>query len=122
MGSNTYLLLPLLLLGACKPAPDERHVLPGADAAEGLRLAKAVGCGACHVLPGLDWPQGRAGPALGGFAKQALIAGKLPNRPEVLVPYIRDAPALTPGTTMPAMPLSEEEARHVAAYLYSLDD
>ena len=35
--------------------------------------------------------------------------------------FVRDAPALVPGTAMPAMPISEEESRDVAAYLYSLE-
>ena len=39
-------------------------------------------------------------------------------RPEVLAAYIRDAPALVPGSGMPAMPVTEAEARDVAAYLY----
>ena len=83
---------------------------------------RKVGCGSCHDVPGIGWPQGRVGPALDGFADQALIAGKLPNRPDLLVAYVRDAPSLTPGTAMPAMPLSEAEARDVAAYLYTLVD
>ena len=49
-----------------------------------------------------------------------MIAGRLPNRPDVLAHFVRRAPELVPGTTMPAMPLSEKEARDVAAYLYTL--
>jgi mono/diheme cytochrome c family protein len=116
-------LLPLFLaLGACQPPPGERHALPGADPAAGLAAMRKVGCGSCHHVPGISWPQGRVGPALHGFADQALIAGKLPNRPDLLVAYVRDAPSLTPGTAMPAMPLSEAEARDIAAYLYTLAD
>ena len=94
--------------------------MPGADPAAGLQAIERAGCGACHRIPGLDWPQGRVGPVLEGFAERGLIAGRLPNRPDVLAAYVRDAPALTPGTPMPAMPLTEQESRDVAAYLYSL--
>ena len=111
----------VLMLGACKPPPDERHHMPGADAGEGRAAIERVGCGACHVIPGVAWPEGEVGPSLQGFAGQGLIAGRLPNRPEVLAAFVRDAPALVPGTAMPAMPLSEEESRDVAAYLYTLE-
>ena len=37
---------------------------------------------------------------------------------ETLAAYIRNAPALVPNSAMPAMPVSEAEARDVAAYLY----
>ena len=94
--------------------------MPGASAAHGLEIIERVGCGSCHTIPGLAWPEGRVGPSLEGFADRGLIAGQLPNRPDVLAAFVRNAPALLPGTTMPAMPLSEGESRDVAAYLYSL--
>mgnify|MGYP006193551739 CR=1 FL=1 len=40
-------------------------------------------------------------------AEQALIAGRLPNRPELLANYVRNAPSLVPGAAMPAMPISD---------------
>lgn len=94
--------------------------MPLADARHGLEVMRRVACGSCHRIPGLDWPEGSVGPPLDGFADQTLIAGRLPNRPDVLTAFVRNAPALVPGTTMPAMPMSEEEARDVAAYLYTL--
>jgi cytochrome c1 len=117
-------LLPLLALalpvGACKPPPDERQHMPQADPAAGLAAIRRVGCGSCHSIPGLSWPKGELGPALDRFGDQGMIAGRLPNRPDVLAHFVRRAPELVPGTTMPAMPLSEKEARDVAAYLYTL--
>jgi cytochrome c1 len=38
----------------------------------------------------------------------------------VLAAFVRDAPSLVPGTAMPAMPLTEAEARDVAAYLMAI--
>ena len=92
-----------------------------ADPDRGRLAMERVGCGACHVIPGV-WPQGEVGPRLGTFARRSLIAGRLPNRPDLLAAFVRDAPALVPGSAMPAMPLSEAEARDAAAYLYALDD
>ena len=51
-----------------------------------------------------------------------MIAGRLPNQPDMMTRFVRDAPSLLPDTGMPAMPLTEAEARDVAAYLYSLDE
>ncbi|MDT9598925.1 c-type cytochrome [Sphingosinicella rhizophila] len=121
--STTQIFLPLLLLvGACKPPPDARQQMPGASVERGKAVIERVGCGACHIVPGISWPQGRIGPALGNFAGQNLIAGQLPNRPDILAAFIRNAPALVPDTNMPAMPLSEQESRDVAAYLYRFED
>lgn len=93
--------------------------MPQASAARGLEVIERAGCGACHVIPGLGWPRGQSGPSLEGFAEQGLIAGRLPNRPDVLAAFVRNAPGTLPGTTMPAMPLTAAEARDVAAYLYA---
>lgn len=95
--------------------------MAGADAGRGRQIIERVGCGACHVVPGVSWPQGRVGPSLDGFARQALIAGRFSNQPETLALWVRNAPALSPGTAMPPMPLTEQEARDVAAYLFTLD-
>jgi mono/diheme cytochrome c family protein len=91
------------------------------DAANGRRVIGRLGCGACHVIPGVGGARGRVGPSLAGFARRGYIAGGLPNRPTLLVRWIRDAPSLAPRTAMPAFPLTELEARDVAAFLYGLE-
>jgi cytochrome c2 len=108
----------LLALAACKPPPEPNQSMPLADAAHGRNVIERAGCGSCHRIPGVRWPQGKVGPDLGGLTARGLIAGRLPNRPDVLADYIRNAPALVPGSAMPAMPVSESEARDIAAYLY----
>jgi len=109
------LLLPAT---ACKGEPEDRREMPLADAAQGREAAMRAGCGACHAIPGIAWPQGVLGPPLDNLAGRGLIGGQLPNRPDVLAAYIRNAPALVPGSGMPAMPVSAAEARDIAAYLY----
>ncbi|WP_333586351.1 c-type cytochrome [Phenylobacterium sp.] len=107
-------------LGACGGGAPERQPAAGADPARGLVLVQQVGCGACHIIPGVTWPRGRVGPSLEGFAARSLIAGKLPNQPEPLAEFVRDATAFSPQGGMPPMPLTETEARDVAAYLLTL--
>lgn len=111
----------VLATAGCDGAPDQRQTIAGADAGRGRRVIEAVGCGACHVIPGVRWPQSRVGPPLEGFAGRDLIAGRFPNTPQTLALWVRDAPALSPQTAMPPMPLSEQDALDVAAYLYTLD-
>ena len=108
-------------LTSCGSGVDERHPMPGSEAGRGRDLIVRVGCAACHVIPGIDWPQGKVGPSLEGFAARPLVAGRLRNEPETLARYIRNAPDFTPRSGMPPMPLTEQEARDVAAYLYTLE-
>ena len=110
-----------LLVCGCQDVDIDPQPMAGADAGGGRRTIERVGCGACHQIPGVAWPQGRVGPSLDGFAEQALIGGRFPNQPEVLARWVRDAPSLAPQTGMPAVPITEQEARDVAAYLYTLD-
>lgn len=115
------ILFPLAVLASgCKPAPEAATEMPLASAARGKEVIERVGCGSCHTIEGISWPQGKTAPALQGFDRRGLIAGKLPNRPEVLAEFVRNAPALVADTTMPPMPLSANEALDVTAYLYEI--
>jgi len=113
------LSLPLGLC-ACADKSDAPRPIAGAEASRGLAVIERTGCAACHRVPGVDWPQGTVGGSLAGFADRSLIAGRFPNQPDVLVRWLRDAPSLSPETGMPPMPISDAEARDVAAYLYTL--
>lgn len=114
-------ILPgLALLAACERDLPPQHRIPGADVARGRALVAEVGCGACHVVPGVAGPAGAVGPPLDDFGRRALIAGIAPNRPDTLVRWLMDPPSLSPGTAMPALGLSEAQARDVAAFLYTL--
>ncbi|MBO9544623.1 c-type cytochrome [Caulobacter sp.] len=108
-------------LVACAEKPPHRTI-SGADPKQGLALIESQGCGACHQIPGVAWPRGEVGGSLAGFADRALIAGRHPNQPEVLVRWLRDPPALSPDTAMPATTLTDAQARDVAAYLLTLHD
>lgn len=112
-------LLALVLVG-CDEHPPESQNLVLADPRSGRELVLRLGCGACHVIPGVPGLRGRVGPSLQAFAQRRYIAGTLPNVPPVLVEWVRDAPSLVPQTAMPALPIGENEARDIAAYLYTL--
>jgi cytochrome c551/c552 len=121
-GLNKALAVVPVLAAACgcqKP-PDQQHFVPQASAENGKAVIERAGCGACHTIPGVSWPQGKVAPSLSGFGRQTLIAGKVANRPDTLADFVRNAPAVVPGVAMPPMPLTPRESRDVAAYLYTL--
>jgi len=91
------------------------------DPQRGRELAQTKGCGGCHEIPGTRGPQGNVGPSLAKIATRVYIAGVLLNSPEHLVQWLLDPPRIDPKTAMPNVGLSEQEARDVAAFLYTLD-
>jgi cytochrome c1 len=115
-----WLLTACAGLVGCDGPPDRTPTLGDADLRQGRRLVSAKGCVACHTFPDVAWPRGGLGPALDNFGHQGLIAGQLPNQPGVLMQFVRNAPALVPGTAMPAIPMTDQEARDVTAYLLQL--
>lgn len=118
---RTVLLVSAGLVAAgCNGGGAQPRVIAGADPGRGRAAIERVGCAACHEIPGVRGPRGRVGPSLDGFARRALVGGRVPNRSDLLVLWVRDAPALSPRTGMPPMPLTQAEARDVAAYLYTL--
>lgn len=91
------------------------------DAERGAATLVRLECGACHIIPGTPGAVGRVGPMLDAYSKRSYVAGKFPNEPETLVRFILDPPAMAPLTAMPALGLSDQDARDIAAYLYELE-
>ncbi len=114
-------LIMLLGVGACDQAqiPAQQRLV-GADQEAGRALITAVACGICHVIPGIRGANGIVGPSLDGFARRQLIGGVAPNQPAILIQWVKDAPSIAPGTGMPDLPLTDAQARDVAAYLLTL--
>ncbi|HRW08074.1 MAG TPA: c-type cytochrome [Caldilineaceae bacterium] len=116
-------LLLLLTLGGCIEMPQERVVVQETTAgnSEAGRLTLAsYGCNACHHIPGVSGPNSYVGPPLDAWAERSYIAGSLPNEPEYLKQWIRFPQAIDPGTAMPNLEVSDEDASNMAAYLYTL--
>ena len=95
--------------------------LAAADRADPGRIAlEAYDCGVCHRIPGVRGATGAVGPPLARFGRRIYVAGHLPNDEATLARWIVDPPALAPGTAMPAVGVSERDARDMAAYLHRL--
>lgn len=119
---TTALLGILVVLGGCNESPqvpDHLRVVAG-DPVIGQRLVTEYDCGACHVIPDVKNANGHVGPPLTQFGQRLFIGGHAANRPDNLVRWIMDPPSLAPDTAMPNMGIPQEQARHIAAYLYTL--
>lgn len=114
-----FAALFVLQSGCARSTPDGHAT--GGDAERGAALIRALGCGACHDVPGIRGSRGVIGPPLDAFARRGFIAGRLPNTPANLVRWLEDPPAVDPQTAMPALDMTAADARDVAAYLYTLD-
>ncbi|MBV9510019.1 MAG: c-type cytochrome [Caulobacteraceae bacterium] len=115
-------LLAAATLAACAPPQDRPRAWRdfGGDAERGAKEMVRAQCGACHEIPGVEAADGLVGPPLGQFSRRTVIAGFLPNTPSNLVRWLRDPQGVLPGNAMPSTGLGDQQARDVAAYLYTL--
>lgn len=112
----------LAVLAACggKETKTQDLQVTGGDPRLGEMAIRRYGCGACHKIPGIPGANGIVGPPLADMAGRAYLAGKLANTPENMVRWLLNPPELDSSTAMPAMGLTGSDARHIAAYLYTL--
>ena len=103
------------------PDPVEvTQAVEGGDVERGETAIRDYGCGACHTVPGVSGADGTVGPPLSSFAERDFIAGARRNTPENLILWIQNPQEIEPGTAMPDVGVTEEDARDIAAYLYTL--
>jgi cytochrome c2 len=99
--------------GARPPAPE-------GDAARGRVLLRQYGCGYCHTIPGVEAARGNVGPPLDDIGRRVYLAGSLPNTPQQMALWIRFPQSYRPGTAMPDLNVSADDARDMVARLYRL--
>ncbi|HEU5044005.1 MAG TPA: c-type cytochrome [Nocardioidaceae bacterium] len=79
------------------------------------------GCGTCHTIPGIEGADALVGPPLTHWAQRSYVAGMLPNSAANLEHWIRDPQSVVPGNDMPNLGVTEQQAKDIAAYLYTLE-
>jgi cytochrome c oxidase subunit 2 len=106
---------------------EKRQLSPAAepetpDAARGARLFADKTCARCHgILTAGPDTRPRVAPDLthlGG--RQTLAAGVLANTPENLAAWLKDPQSFKPGSHMPSLQLTSEDARDLAVYFEGL--
>jgi cytochrome c2 len=98
----------------------EAAALTGGDPSRGPDLMRKYGCQSCHTIPGVVGANGLVGPPLAGIASRSYIGGVLPNAPDNMLAWIQDPKRVDPKTAMPNVGVTPSDARHIAAYLYTL--
>jgi cytochrome c2 len=93
--------------------------ITGGDPRAGEAKFIGYGCGGCHMLENVRKATGMVGPPLDGVALRAVIAGRLANKPDNLEAWIHNPQAISPGTAMPVLGVSQGDARDIAAFLYT---
>ena len=83
-------------------------------------LMVQYGCPACHMIPRVPGAVGQVGPSLAGLGQRSYLAGTLPNTPENIVLWIMHPQHLRPGTAMPEMGVSEQDAHRIQIFLESV--
>jgi cytochrome c1 len=95
-------------------------VTTGGAPQRGMQVIAMKGCGSCHTIPGITGARGLVGPPLSYFSRRTMIAGELPNQPQNLMRWVKSPQSVEPHTAMPNLGLNDQQARDVAAYLYTL--
>src|SRR3954469_7999248 len=120
--ASTALAASLLLAACNEPlgnsTPESTAI--GGDVRHGARLNTESGCGPCHRIPGIAGAEGLVGPPLDKIGRRIYLAGRLRNTPDNMMTWLREPQSVVPGNAMPNMGLDEEQARNIAAYLYTL--
>ena len=116
--SVCIVLMVAIMSGCSEPVSVDQA--SGGNPKNGGHLIFTYGCGTCHVIPGIAGANGTAGPPLQGFASRIYAAGVLENSPDNLVRWITTPQEVTAGTAMPDLGVTKEQARDIAAYLYTL--
>lgn len=121
LGATAFLAAGLLLAGCGRlPETSFAQQVPGGDPEQGIIALQEYGCIACHTIPGVPRGDGLVAPPLNNWADRRYIAGRLPNTPENLIQWLMSPQQINPGSGMPDMGVTEEDARHMSAYLYTL--
>lgn len=92
----------------------------GGDMHRGKELVRQVGCGSCHQISGIRGADANIGPSLDRIAGRMFIAGVLDNSPDHMIQWLKDPPGVDQKTAMPNLGLSDQDARDIAAYLYTI--
>jgi cytochrome c len=116
----TSLLLACLASGCENHARRTAVQITGGDPDRAAAAIRKYGCGSCHTIPGIDGANALVGPPLTSFSRRSYIAGHLSNNPDLLIRWIRHPHGFKQETAMPEMGVGEQDARDIAAYLYTL--
>lgn len=104
---------------SARQTQDVARAMTRGDPSRAPELIRRYGCAGCHNIPGIPGADGQVAASLAGIRKRVYVAGVIENSADNLVHWIVNPQRFSPRSAMPATGISEQEARDVAAYLYS---
>lgn len=121
-GGWGLLLVAVVLVGCAAGVPEARtqQVTKG-DPQFGEQALIDYGCISCHHIPDVPGADGYVGPPLDRFGLRSYIAGSLTNTQPHLVRWIVSPQSVEPGTAMPDLQVSRQDALNMSAYLLGLE-
>lgn len=115
------LLAAAVLVSACNArVTEEAETLTGGNVHRGKAAIAKYGCGACHTIPGIDRAHATVGPPLAAIAQRHYLGGHLVNTPGNMIRWIQFPQQADPGNAMPNLGVTDQEARDIAAFLFTL--
>ncbi len=122
MKAARFLVAVLLIaLTACKPSGATKlwaSETTGGIPEHGKKAIGKHGCAACHTIDGIS-SEAMVGPPLTRMAARSYLAGNMQNNAANLIRFIQHPRAVHNDTAMPEIGLTDQEARDIAAYLYT---
>lgn len=110
----------VVLLAGCAGDRGTPNPVPGGDPERGATALATLGCAGCHTINGIRGADANVGPPLTRMGRRTMIAGRVPNTVENMIQWIRSPQSIEPGTAMPDLGVTDQTARDIAAYLYTL--
>jgi cytochrome c2 len=121
------LLLLILLAGAMAASActssavvREAETLTGGSVARGKTAIGKYGCVACHTIPGIEGATASVGPPLTQVARRQYLGGHLTNTPRNMIKWIQHPQLIDPKNAMPELGVTDQDARDLAAFLFTL--
>jgi putative membrane protein len=121
-------LLPVIVLAcamaasACtsSAAIKEAETVTGGNVSRGKTAINKYGCAACHTIPGIEGATATVGPPLTQVAVRQYLGGHLTNTPDNMIKWIQHPQLIDPKNAMPELGVTDQDARDLAAFLYTL--
>jgi cytochrome c1 len=111
-------------LAACAaPREDIRTsaiTLTGGDPDRGKAAITRYGCPSCHNIPGVPGATATVGPPLDNIAVRSVLGGHLTNTPDNMERWIQKPQEVDPKNVMPDMSVTDQDAKDIVAFLYTL--
>ena len=94
--------------------------MTGGNVARGRAAISKYGCAGCHTIPGVENAIATVGPTLDRIGSRPRLRRDIPNTPDNIMKWLQRPQQIDPMSTMPSMGVTDEDARDIAAFLYTL--